>query len=83
MTHAIFSKITYGIISVAFTYGRACVFARLIQRFLYDLYVVFRSVTDEHVTTQKNTERFNLTFINIIIPRTYRRLNQIKKLQKY
>jgi len=36
--------------------------ARLTQRFLDDLYVVFRSVRDELVTTQKNTERskFNI-----------------------
>jgi hypothetical protein len=57
MTHTIFSKITYELTSVAFTYGRACVFTRLIQRFLNDLYVAFRSVTGELVTTQRNTAR--------------------------
>jgi hypothetical protein len=54
MTDIIFSKITYDVISVTFTYERAYLFARLIQRLLDDLYVAVRSVTGELVTTQRN-----------------------------
>jgi len=61
MTDTIFSTITYEVISVTFTYERACVFARLIQRLLDDFYIVVRSVTGEIVTTHRNTacSRFN------------------------
>ena len=57
ITHTIFSKITYEVISVTFTCEGACIFARLSQRLLDDLFVVVRSVTGELVTTQSNTAR--------------------------
>jgi len=55
MTDTILSKITYEVVSVTFTYERACVFSRLIQRLPDDLYVVVRTVTGELATTQRNT----------------------------